>query len=244
MIPEDSAPLITYDKAPKEKSSLPTNKDDFEENHDDQANEEPTDDFWEADWGIGHKYVVNESPIEFHEKGHDEVGSLIQEGVLEDMDIVAPCEVDISNFFRINEGKWDINHHFDNDPIYDVDMKNEVEVGFPFLLGITHNDTPIHTIKREDHYFPVYEEGLLEVVDHIYEINDNNDRSLAFPCLPQDSKEIAALSMSHCFTPSHDITDIDELFPPPDYDVEEKPLIRHIPSSQSYPLFPVIPPRL
>jgi len=56
------------------------------------------------------------------------MGLLIHEKELEDIAIVDPCEVNITDFFYINEGKWDINHHFKNDPIYD-----EVEVGLSFL---------------------------------------------------------------------------------------------------------------
>lgn len=91
------------------------------------------DDFWDVSWGIGYEYGMNESLIEVHKDEHDEVGPLIQERALEDISIMDPCEVSISNFFHINEIKWDINCRFDNDPICDIDKENEVEVRFPLL---------------------------------------------------------------------------------------------------------------
>lgn len=155
----------------------------IEENHDDQANEESMEDPWTADLGIGYEYGMNEIPLEVHKDEHGEVGLLIQERVLENMGIVDPCEVIIYNFFHINEGKWDINHHFDNDPIYDTDKENEVEASFPFLLGITHHNIPIHTIDGEDHYFPLHEEGLLEVIGPICDTDDDSNRILTLSCL-------------------------------------------------------------
>ncbi len=177
----------------KEESSLPSHdeNDDSKENHDDQANEESREDLLNIDLGIGYVSNVNWSPIEVHKNEHDEVGPLIHETMLnkdlEHMDMVVPCDVDISNFFHINEGKWDIsNHHFNIDPIYDTDKENDVEVGSPFLQGITHNDIHIHTIERGDHYFPIHEGGLLGVVgcsfreSPIYDTNDDTDRSTTF----------------------------------------------------------------
>lgn len=82
----------------------------------------------------------------------------------------------------------------------------------------------------------MHEEGLLEEVGPIYDTNDGIGKSLAFPCLHQDPKDIVALSMIHyCFPFSHTITNIDKPSPPPKYGIEEDPLIRCIRSSQSYP---------
>ena len=82
------------------------------------------------------------------------------------MRIVACYEDDISHFLCINEGKWEVgNHRFSNDPSYDID--NKVEIDSPFPQDIIHNDMPIHTLERDNHCFPIHEEGLLEVIGPI-----------------------------------------------------------------------------
>lgn len=79
--------------------------------------------------------------------------------MLDDLNIVAPSKDEISYFLCINERKWDMgNHNFDNDPIYDSDIENEVEIDSPFLQDITHNDITTHAIENEDCHFPMYEE--------------------------------------------------------------------------------------
>ena len=138
------------------------------------------------------------------------------------MSIVAYCEDDTSHFLCINEGKWDVgSHHFDSDPIYDIDTKKEVEIDSPFLHNITHNNIPTHTIEREDCGFPSPKEGLLEMTDPIYGIYYDTDEGLVFPYLSQDSDSIATLPMSLHLSLSHISTIIDDPLSPPRYDVEE-----------------------
>jgi len=127
---------------------------------------------------------MSESPIKSREDEHDEVWTFIQESVFGDVNIVAPCEDDISDFLCINEGKWDMgSHHFDNVPVYDTDTENEVEIDSPFLQGITHNDMTTHTIEREGHCFPMHEEDLLQIASPIYDIENETDKGRGFPCL-------------------------------------------------------------
>lgn len=148
------------------------------------------------------------------------------------MDIIVPCKADISDFLCIHEGKWDVgNYHFDNEHIYGTN--NKMENDCPFLHGTTHNDILVHIHEKEDHCFPMHEEGLLEVFGPIYDTNDGT--SLTFPCPLQDPNGIDTLSISPCLALSHTITNIDEPFPSPEYGVEEEPLSSYIPSSQSYP---------
>lgn len=107
------------------------------------------------------------------------------------------------------------NQHFDIDPIYDHDTKNEVEIDSPFLQDITHNDVTSHTIEKEDHCFPMHEEGLLQIAGPIYDTNDDTNKGLAFPCLLKDPNSIATISMSSRLGHSRIITIIEDPFSSP-----------------------------
>lgn len=54
---------------------------------------------------------------------------------------------------------------FDYAPIYDTDKEDEAKIGLPFLSGIICDDIPFDTLGKENYYFPLHEEGQLEVVD-------------------------------------------------------------------------------
>ena len=147
-----------------------------------QSKEGSDEDLQDANLRIENVHGISESPIKARDDQHDEVGTFIQERVLADMNIVAPCEDVISNFLCISEGKWDMgNHQFNSDPIYDTEAENEVEIDSPFLQDITHNDIPTHTIERDDYGFPSHEEGLLEMAGPIYDTNDETNEGLVFP---------------------------------------------------------------
>lgn len=83
-----------------------------------QPKEDSDEDLQDANLRIENMHGMSESPIKVCEDEHNEARNFIQEGVLGDMNIVAPCEDDISDFLCISEGKWDVgNHHFSSDPI-------------------------------------------------------------------------------------------------------------------------------
>ena len=131
--------------------------DDSKENNDNKVDEDSMNEFWDTNQGIGYDYSENEGPMEgqVHKNEPDEVGTLIQGGVLnnvfheglETMDIISSLKVDIRDFFHIKEGNWDINnHHFNNDPIYDTGKEDEVDVSLPFLQDVTYNDISIDNL--------------------------------------------------------------------------------------------------
>lgn len=188
----------------------------FQGNHDDQVKKKPMKDPWIVDLGIRFEHGMGADPIEVHNNENDEVQPFMQEevpnGNLGNLDVIAPCEVDISDLLCINEGKWEVgNHRFSNVLIYDTD--NKVEIDCPSLQDTTHNDMPIHTPERDNHCFLIHEEGLSKVTGPIYDTYDDTDKSLTFPCLLQDPESTTTLSISPPLTLSHTITSIEEPLP-------------------------------
>jgi len=85
---------------------------------------------------------------------------------LKEVDPISPLEVDIGDYIHIEKEKWDIiGPQFNCAPIYDTDKEDETEVGFPFLLGYVFDDVSIDTLGKESYYFPLHEDGQLEVVN-------------------------------------------------------------------------------
>lgn len=101
---------------------------------------------------------MNDVSIEIYKDEHDDVGPIIRGKELEDIVIMVPYDIDISEFLYMNKVKGIFNHHFDNDPMSDTNKEDEVEVYSPFLQGITHNDRSSHIMEVEDHYFPMHED--------------------------------------------------------------------------------------
>lgn len=126
---------------------------------DPKGDHDPMEDLQIKSLRVGDEHGINESPIEIHKDECDDVGPFIQENTLEDMAIVDPCDIEISEFFYINKRKWDINHHFDNDPIYDTDKEDEVEINSTFSrtsLIMIYLLTPL---KRRITIFPCMKKG-------------------------------------------------------------------------------------
>jgi len=85
---------------------------------------------------------------------------------IEEGDLMSSLKNDIGDYFHIEKEKWDIfGPQFDCAPIYDTDKEDEIEIGFSFIPDITCNNIPIDAFGKENYYFPLHEEGQLEVID-------------------------------------------------------------------------------
>lgn len=85
---------------------------------------------------------------------------------LEEGDPISRLEDDIGDYFQIEKEKWEIvGPQFGCAPIYDTNKEDEAEIGLPFLSSIIYDDISIDTLGKENYYFPLYEEGQLEVID-------------------------------------------------------------------------------